>query len=60
MIENHNTVIAETDRLGITNVNKKTKRIRDFTFIFALLLFDQRLPSPIVQPSLDLDLLFDS
>ncbi len=60
MIENHNTVIDDTDRLGITNVNKKTKRIRDFTFIFALLLFDQRLPSPIVQLSLDLDLLFDS
>ena len=60
MVENHNTVIADTDRLGITNVNKKTKRIRDFTFIFALLLFDQRLPSLIVQLSLDLDLLFDS
>ena len=60
MVENHNTVIDDSDRLGITNVSKKTKRIRAFTFIFALLLFDQRLPSPIVQLSLDLDLPFDS
>ena len=60
MIENHNTVIADTDRLGITNVNKKQKEYVYFTFIFALLLFDQRLPSPIVLLSLDLDLLFDS
>ena len=60
MIENHNTVIADTDRLGITNVNKKQKEYVYFTFIFALLLFDQRLPSLIVQLSLDLDLLFDS
>ena len=60
MIENHNTVIADTDRLGITNVNKKQKEYVYFTFIFALLLFDQRLPSPIVLLSLYLDLLFDS
>ena len=60
MIENHNTVIDDTDRLGITNVNKKQKEYVYFTFIFALLLFDQRLPSPIVLLSLDLDLLFDS
>ena len=60
MIENHNTVIPDTDRLGITNVNKKTKRIRDFTFIFALLLFDQRLPNPIIRLKRGLDLLFCS
>ena len=42
MIENHNMVIVDADRLGITNVNKKTKRVRGFTFIFALLLFDQK------------------
>ena len=60
MIENHNTVIPDTDRLGITNVSKKQKEYVDFTFIFASLLFDQRLPNPIIRLSLDLDLLFDS
>ena len=60
MIENHNTVIADTDRLGITNVSKKQKEYVYFTFIFALLLFDQKLPSPIVRLSLDLDLPIDS
>ena len=60
MIENHNTVIGKTDRMGITNVNYNKKKYVDFTFIFALLLFDQRLPNPIIRLSLDLDLLFGS
>ena len=42
MIENHNTVIVDSDRLGRTNVNKKQKEYVIFTFIFALLLFDQK------------------
>ena len=36
MIENHNTVIADADRLGITNVSKKTKRIRVFHVYFRI------------------------
>ena len=36
MIENHNTVIVDSDRLGITNVNKKTKRIRDIHVYFRI------------------------
>ena len=53
MIENHNTVIADTDRSGITNVNKKQKEYVNYTFIFALLLFDQKLPSPIIRLRMD-------
>ena len=36
MIENHNTVIVDSDRLGTTNVNKKTKRIRDIHVYFRI------------------------
>ncbi len=36
MIKNHNTVIPDTDRLGITNVNEKTKRIRGFHVYFRI------------------------
>jgi|LULL01.1.fsa_nt_gb hypothetical protein len=36
MIENHNTVIVDSDRLGITNVNNKTKRIRDIHVYFRI------------------------
>ena len=35
MIENHNTVIREIDRLGITNVTKN-KRIREFHVYFRI------------------------
>jgi len=36
MIENHNTVIPEIDRLGRTNVKLKTKRRRDFHVYFRI------------------------
>jgi len=36
MIENHNTVIGMFDRLGKTNVKKKTKRRRVFHVYFRI------------------------